>query len=200
MEATLDKYLPRGGTFVDLGANEGYFTVLAANKIGATGRVVAIEPQLRLIPIIETNLRLNDLSWATVLNLAATDIPKLVTIYLSADMNTGATGQQNVAKYPLKTQHVTGLPLAEILDQQGISSVDLLKVDIEGGEYDALLGSRKIFEEGRVRAIALELHPSILKLQNRNQGDITDMLTQCGYHGDTSNGNAVWQRPIRLRD
>src|SRR4051794_27016084 len=53
MRLTIEKYLPPGGVFLDLGANEGYFTVIAARRCGPSGHVVAIEPQLRLLPILE---------------------------------------------------------------------------------------------------------------------------------------------------
>src|ERR1700682_327502 len=69
MQKTLEKFLPSGATFVDLGANEGYFTVIGANEGGPRGRVVAIEPQKRLIPVIAENLRLNGVEWASVLNV-----------------------------------------------------------------------------------------------------------------------------------
>jgi hypothetical protein len=45
MKRILNRYLPDGGTFIDLGANEGYFSVLASRMVGSKGRVVAILPQ-----------------------------------------------------------------------------------------------------------------------------------------------------------
>src|SRR5262245_6668785 len=59
MIAKLVRWLAPGDVFVDLGANEGYFTVLGAKLVGPSGRVIAIEPQDRLAGVIEENLRLN---------------------------------------------------------------------------------------------------------------------------------------------
>src|SRR4051812_38970298 len=53
------RYLRPGGVFVDVGANEGYFSAIAARLVGPTGRVVAVEPQARLRPVLEENFRLN---------------------------------------------------------------------------------------------------------------------------------------------
>ena len=59
MTAVLGRYLKQGDVFVDLGANEGYFSVIASPLVGSAGRVIAIEPQSRLQNTIQENLALN---------------------------------------------------------------------------------------------------------------------------------------------
>ncbi|MDB4947851.1 MAG: methyltransferase FkbM family [Gemmatimonadetes bacterium] len=63
--------LPAGGTFVDVGANWGYFTLLAAHIADAAGRVVALEPDPRLFALLRSNAERNRLSHVTPLQLAA---------------------------------------------------------------------------------------------------------------------------------
>jgi hypothetical protein len=82
MRAVLESFLGPGKVFVDLGANEGYFTVLAARLTQPRGRVLAVEPQARLIPIIETNLRINKLD-ATIIHAAVSDHRGAVTLHLA---------------------------------------------------------------------------------------------------------------------
>jgi FkbM family methyltransferase len=195
MEKIVATFLSPGATFVDLGANEGYFTVIGARKCGAAGRVVAIEPQERLQPVIVENLRLNGIDWASVVNVAVTDKPGAVTIYLASDTNTGASGLHRSAKYRLTTQQVVARTLAQVLDDERLTLVDLMKVDIEGFEYEALLGSPEIFRQHRVRALALELHPTILADRYKNVVDITQMLAACGYKVSDAFGSAVWLAP-----
>lgn len=55
MVAVLEKYVSRGSIFIDLGANEGYFSVVAAPLVGAEGRVLAIEPPHHLSDVIVAN-------------------------------------------------------------------------------------------------------------------------------------------------
>src|SRR5919199_1067555 len=55
MVQVIKTYLKPGNIFVDLGANEGYFTVIASRLVGKAGKVIAIEPQSRLQPIIREN-------------------------------------------------------------------------------------------------------------------------------------------------
>jgi len=192
MQKTLHAFLSRGATFIDLGANEGYFTVIAAKLCGACGRVVAIEPQERLLPVITENLRLNGTEWARVLNVAVTDAQGMVTIHLAADTNTGGSGLHRSTKYPLPTQQVAARTLTQILDEEQMLHVDLMKIDIEGFEYEALLGSVELFRQHRVRALALELHPTILADRGKDVADITKMLADCNYKLTQDFGNTVW--------
>lgn len=59
---TVQTKLDPGDTFVDLGANEGFFSVAAAQQVGASGTVLAIEPQQRLQPVLQRNIIQNDVA------------------------------------------------------------------------------------------------------------------------------------------
>jgi FkbM family methyltransferase len=195
MRKTIEMFLTPGATFVDLGANEGYFTVIGAKRCGASGRVVAIEPQERLLPVIKENLRMNGVEWASVLNVAVTDTDGVVTLHLNSDTNTGASGLHRHTKYLLPTQQVAARTLSQVLDGEHLMQVDLMKVDIEGFEYEALLASPEVFKQHRVRALALELHPTILANRNKDTKEITGMLAACNYRMIETFGNTVWLAP-----
>ena len=79
-----------------------------------------------------------------------------------------------------------------MLIAQGLNHVDLLKVDIEGFEYEAVLGSPRVFQQQRVKALALELHPTILADRGKSAGDTERMLEQAGYRLTETFGNTVW--------
>jgi FkbM family methyltransferase len=184
--------LPAGGVFLDLGANEGYFTVVAARRCG---RVIAVEPQQRLLSVIEANLRLNGLANVRLLNLAVSDRPGEAILHLTPSINSGASGLHRSVKYSLPTQSVATRTLEQVFAAEELSRVDLMKVDIEGFEYEALLGSPRIFAERRVRALALELHPSILASRGKDARDIVAMLETAGYVATSRHGNDVWLAP-----
>ena len=65
--ALLGAALRPGATFVDVGANWGYFTLLAAHRVGPAGRVVALEPDPRLFALLRANLAANGIGWAVAL-------------------------------------------------------------------------------------------------------------------------------------
>lgn len=192
MRATLDEHLVPGSVCVDVGANEGYLTVAAARRCGPEGRVVAIEPQRRLLPVIAENLRLNAVSNVRVLNLAVADVMGEATLHLTPSLNTGASGFHRSSRYRIPTQTVEVRTLTQILDEAELTHIDLMKIDIEGCEYEALLGSRAVFEERRVKVLALELHPSILAARGKDIQDIVAMLDRAGYALTQSHGNDVW--------
>ena len=179
MQAILERCLGPGKVFVDLGANEGYFTVLAARLTQPSGRVLAIEPQNRLIPIIETNLRINSLD-ATIVHAAVSDHSAVVTLHLAPDTNTGSSSLHRATKYRVPTHPVSSLTLADVLNRNQIAKVDLLKVDIEGFEYEAILGSQELFNQKRIKAMALELHSAALEARGRSVNELTSFSRTCG--------------------
>jgi FkbM family methyltransferase len=195
MIKTLEKFLRPGCCFVDLGANEGYFTVIGARLCGEAGRVIAIEPQHRLLPVIEENVRVNSVPNVTLVNVAVGDETSTVEMQLTPSTNNGGSGFGRSTRYRLPTQQVSMQTLAQVLESQSAASIDLLKVDIEGFEFEALLGSPQVFEQHRVRALALELHPTILSARGKDVGEIERMLDRCGYRCEETFGNSVWLAP-----
>jgi FkbM family methyltransferase len=191
MERTLANELQHGMTFVDLGANEGYFTVQGARLVGPTGRVVAVEPQDRLIPIIERNLTLNDVDNVTVMRVAISDSEGLAKLYLPPEA-LGA-GFTRMTRYPVATQQTETITLASLLARCGISNADVMKVDIEGAEYEAVLGSRDIFKTHRVKVLALDLH--LAQLGNARTDKLIAFVEGCGYRRDMRYENTVWRAP-----
>jgi FkbM family methyltransferase len=195
MERTLAKELCHGMTFVDLGANEGYFTIQGARLVGSTGRVVAVEPQSRLIPILERNLTLNDLSNVTVVQAAISDFKGLSTLYLPPEP--AAASFTRMARYPVPTQQVPTITVAGLFAQCGIANADVMKVDIEGAEYEAVLGSRIIFNAHRVKVLALDLH--LAQLGNARTNELIAFVEGCGYCRDMRYMNTVWRAPANPR-
>jgi FkbM family methyltransferase len=192
METTLRRYLQPGGVFADVGANEGYFSVLGGQIVGPTGRVIAVEPQSRLQDVIRENVRLNGLSNVTLEQAAVSDADGDAELYLAPDLNTGASGLARQTNYAVPTQRVRTTTLAKLV--AGVNRIDLMKMDIEGFEYEAILGSKELFRDGVVRAFALELHPPVIRGRGLDPDELVRFLTGCGYREDRSTGNAVFVR------
>jgi FkbM family methyltransferase len=191
MERTLANELQRGMTFVDLGANEGYFTVQGARLVGPAGRAVAVEPQDRLIPVIERNLTLNDLGNVTVVNAAIYDSDGSGTLYLPPEP--AAAGFASMTRYAVPTQQTETMTLASLFARCGIANADVMKVDIEGAEYEAVLGSREIFTAHRVKVLALDLHLAQLGIPRTDK--LIAFIEGCGYRREMRYENTVWRAP-----
>lgn len=149
-----------------------------------------LDPEL--LPVIEENIRLNRIRNTKVANVAISDQSGTATLNLTFDTSPGGSGLYRPTKYALPTQEVEMLTLEQALDRAELHTVDLLKVDIEGFEYEAILGSRRVFQQHRVKALALELHPTILADRGKSAGKIERVLEQAGYRLTQKFGNTVW--------
>lgn len=195
MIGCLEKLLKPTSVFVDVGANEGYFSVIASKIVGPTGRVIACEPQQRLEYILSENLRINSALNVKLLHSAISDATGEAVIYISPDTNTGSTSLMQTTKYKLPVEPVHTVTLSDMLSQCNLQTVDLLKMDIEGFEYEAILGSPEVFRTGVIRNIALELHPVHLKRRGLKTETITSFLKDCGYITDDTLSTLVFTLP-----
>ncbi len=181
MTSALRRHWRRGGTFLDIGANEGYFSVLAQQAQGEAGRIVAVEPQSRLQEVLRRNLNANGASSAQIAKLAVADQEGSAEIHLFPDMNTGASGLVRATKYAIPTETVRVTTLATLLDEQGLDHVDVAKVDIESFEYELLWAATDVLLSRRVRAFVVEIHPPLLEQRGLMLSDLKDHVEACGY-------------------
>ena len=131
-------YVPAGGSFIDVGANVGTYALPLARHVGASGRVIAIEPH----PVTHARLAFNraasGLTQVTLVAAAAGDVDGDLMIETDGD-NLGAShvvtggASAHAIKVPARTLH-------GILGEAGISRVDALKIDVEGFEDRVLTG------------------------------------------------------------
>ena len=192
MLAVVRHFVGPGDTYVDVGANEGYFAVVGALRAGPEGRVVAVEPQHRLHAVLLRNFSLNAVNNAVIAPYAVSDQPGEAALHLTPGVNNGASSLIRQTRYPLRRQVVQCLTLSEIFRLHAVQTCALLKIDIEGWEYEAVLGSPDLFQSGRIKAIALELHPPLLARRGLDPGKITAFLSACGYRPWPQSENLVF--------
>jgi FkbM family methyltransferase len=125
-------------TFYDVGANEGWFSLIAARIVGPGGRIVAVEPQERLWPVILQNASLNHFANINLQPFAIANQEGETTIKLYPSVNTGASGLGSDKRRFERLQRVTLLPLARLIEGSGLTKIDLMKFDVEGYELEVL--------------------------------------------------------------
>ncbi len=135
--------LRAGSVFVDVGANIGVFTLTAATKIGATGRVLAIEPSPRIFPYLQRNVRLNALTNVRLRQCAASHRTAHTVPFWEAPVEHFGMGAL-AAQFHDHPITVSAQTLDAMLSEESIERVRLLKVDVEGFEAAVFQGAEQL--------------------------------------------------------
>jgi FkbM family methyltransferase len=144
---------------VDIGANIGAYTILAAEKVGKDGKVIAIEPEPKNYNQLLANIKLNNFKNVVPKNIALTDHEGFEKLSLSPypGKHTILFKEDKVGsiEVPVKT-------LDNLLEELNLKKIDIVKIDTEGAEIPILKGSEKTLKNNPNMKIivAAEHYPS----------------------------------------
>jgi FkbM family methyltransferase len=192
LTAAFERLLGAGETFVDVGGNEGWFSMLAAKLVGPSGRVLTCEPQERLWPVILKNAALNGFTNVQLLPFAVAEQRGKGFINLYPSLNTGSSNINSRKRRWETRQAIELVPLSEALDSPRARSVDLLKVDVEGFEHQVLLSAGQHLGT-TIRQLVVELHPAQLDELGSSEQQVRDLLGARGYAQRMVEGVEVWE-------
>jgi FkbM family methyltransferase len=179
-----------GMTFVDVGANFGYFTLLAAAGVGETGRVYAFEPEARNLEILDRNLQLNGyLDRVKVFRNAVLDGPKKVQLHRNR-RNFGnhtlyVTDRQNAEPEPIAVDAVA-------LDDAVEGAADFIKIDAQGSEPLIFRGMRKLMARSPRLVILAEFNLPALQAAGFAPRDFLRELSGYGFAINSVTPQATW--------
>ncbi len=156
-----------GMRVVDLGANIGYFTLLAASLVGPRGHVLAVEPNPRNVQMIEASRRVNSFNHVTVAPVAAGRDTGVLMLNTSYSNGTTSDAPSEIEQL-FGAEVVPSLRLDTLLGAD--AQVDLIKVDVEGAEYNALLGGEQTIRRCRP-VIVSEFSPAMMPGISRISGE-----------------------------
>ncbi len=182
--AVLRGILGPGMSFVDVGANWGYYTLCAAYLVGRGGRVVGLEPDPRLYAVLSRNIARNGLQQASAVQVAAAATEGTVQL-AGYDESGGNFGVSRLVRDGAGRDlfEVRSVSLDQLLANRKLDAVDLVKLDIEGAEALALEGLRNSLAERRVRRLLIELHPQQLVEFGSSAEALAALLRSYGYRG-----------------
>lgn len=146
----LEKFLVPGGTLMDVGANTGIYTLKAARHLHATGgMVVALEPFPDMLSTLSQNVRANGLANVRLRGFCAGERTHAAALWMNFDR----PASFSIAKRDDKAMSFSTLVVTidELVEWEGLSRLDYLKIDVEGVEAQVLAGARKAI--GRYRPI-----------------------------------------------
>ena len=167
-----------GMRVIDIGANIGYFTMLAASLVGPEGRVLAIEPNPRNVRLLEASRRANRFDHVAVAQTAAGRDTGVLILNTSFSNGTTSTPPDELAQL-LSAETVACLRIDSLV---GIDdTVDLIKVDVEGAEFNALLGGEATIRRCHPFIIS-EFSPGMMPgISNISGEDYLHWLIGLGY-------------------
>src|SRR5918992_2762481 len=172
-----------GDTVVDVGAHMGRYTIPSAKSVGVSGKVIAVEAHPYNFGILQHNLKLNKLTNVSALNSAVYSKKANLKLYLP-DEDLGYTMHHSVMTNYLSTKYnneierkfveVEADTLDNLLKSSAITTVNWIKIDVEGAEYEVLKGAREILSTNKPISILVEVHgketygPTIELLRSNN--------------------------------
>ncbi|MBI5728782.1 MAG: FkbM family methyltransferase [Candidatus Magasanikbacteria bacterium] len=157
-----EKIIKPGMVIVDIGAHIGYFTRLFSKLVGATGRVYAFEADPENYSLLQKNThRLRNVK---LFPLAVTDQHGTIDFYHYPDKAGCHSTLPNVPlDYKKERITVPADSLDSLLKTEGVKSVDLVKMDIEGGEGAALRGMEKTLAKNTSLMMVIEFAPAWIR-------------------------------------
>ena len=182
MTKAIQDLLSPGDCFIDLGGNEGYFSIVAARHVGSAGRVFCIEPQARLWPVIINNISGNGISNCTVVPYGISDEFGFCDITLYPTINSGASSMVSSIRgnfYPKQTIELISLDY--FISLFNIQRIQVMKIDIEGFELNALKSGAKALSRKIIKNLFIEIHPVQLKTLNQTPSELIEFLEGFGY-------------------
>jgi FkbM family methyltransferase len=146
------RHLPRGGTFVDVGANQGFFTILASRQVGGSGRVVAFEPARSEARKLHANIKLNRCANVTVEEMALGAEIGTADFYMYLGHQGSWSGLRKGAEdveVPSQMIKVPVMTLDAYVGASALQRLDIMKIDVEGGELNVLRGAMATIQRHR---------------------------------------------------
>ena len=182
--AFLDRVLVPGMTVIDIGANFGLYTLFAAIKVGDYGTVLSIEPSEREIQRLKTNIRTNSLEKrARILEVAVSNHRTEAELSIATATNPGhnTLGRFGYESVQLQDKEIVQVEcLDDLVQQNKLQRVDLIKMDIEGAEFFALQGAIETLTCFHP-VVLMELSDRTLEHQGCHSSQIWDLLIEHGY-------------------
>lgn len=188
-EPAITRYLSAalgpGDTFIDIGANIGYYTLLAASLIGPRGKVHAVEASPSVFQSLQENIARNRCAASVVAHQAAVlDRAGPVTVYLAAAGNIGGT---TVVETMAATTHrreatVQGNTLAAIVPAAVIRAARVIKIDVEGAEWPVVQGMRALLPTLAPTAeILLEVNAASVAAAGGSVAELIAIFREAGF-------------------
>ncbi len=172
-----EREIAPGTVMYDIGANVGYFSLLAAELVGPEGQVYAFEPLPRNVEFLEKHIKINKCDNIKIVATAVSDHSGEAHFDLGASTAMGHIAESGGIQ-------VRMVALDEMLAAGELRPPDYMKVDVEGAEYEALKGARTLLEK---------YHPLLFLDTHQREAHLPtiELLKELGYKFEILDGKSL---------
>lgn len=178
--------LKKGDVFMDIGANIGYFSILASKRVGNSGEIYAYEPNPVTLNRLKRNISINQIENIYVKPFAVSNSRESINFYIPKFKNSGMSSLRGIENS--KVVKVNTIILDDRLNQ--LPKIKLIKLDIEGAEHLAISGMVKLLRRDKPMLL-LELTDEFLKEFDSSAFKLLQFLSSFGYRIFNINGNEI---------
>ena len=172
IQRTLQRHVRAGGTFYDIGANVGFFTLVGAQLVGERGHVVAFEPAPATAALLSANVARNGLDRVRLLDIALGDRTGEAHFAVMAENQYGRMAHLDDGSIATVEQIGVRVERLDALVDEGLPPPTIIKMDIEGAETEALRGMETTLREH---------HPVVLCELHGTQREVAAAFEAHGY-------------------
>ncbi len=169
--------LNENSIFVDIGANIGYFSFLAAKRITGHGQIYAFEPSMREYKRLITGVLRNKIPNILIFNQALGASKDVIKFNIMPDKHTGINSILEQVKGGAFLVNIDSLD--NIYNQK--RAIDLIKIDIEGYEMFALMGMQNLFSKKLIKKVVIEITPHLLEKSGYSKNHLYEFMKNNGF-------------------
>jgi len=188
----LKKIIKKGMNVINIGANIGYFTLLAAREVGPEGKVFAFEPFPQTVELLKKNILVNGFENIEIESKAVSNKTDYATLL------TGGSSLHNFIskkKFPqLKEIQVPTITVDDFLKNKDIN-IDFIFIDAEGQEPLIFEGMKKTLQNQNLE-IVFEFNQFTLEFSDTNPNDLLDQIKKMGFQLYLIDENTSSLKPI----
>jgi FkbM family methyltransferase len=180
--------LAEGMTVIDVGAHVGIYSLLASAKVGASGKVVAIEPSPANARLLKRHLSVNQCRNVEVIEAAVADkLSRVIFRYRPNATDPGSFANSMAYDISGENADVQVMTLDDICHHL---SPAIIKIDIEGAELLALRGAKQSLLRHRP-TVVVAVHPEPMRMLGTTPGQLMSYMRSLDYRGKTPSGTMI---------
>lgn len=177
-QAILRRFLHPGDTYIDIGANLGFHSMLASRLVGGKGMVLSFEPHPQTFKVLAAHMWMNRLFHWEGTNVALGDAPGRSELSQLDETHTGTATLRGVSQ-AARTFPIEIVPGDTLLAGRDFAGDVFVKIDVEGFEYRVLRGLRQTLK--RVSTVSVEVTPEWLAEQGASAEGLYGEMADLGF-------------------